>query len=140
MISATALRLKSIATLTITSIDMSKPVPSVKRIQKAGEFQLSPVQEYEIARAVWSRLYEYYPGHNWHVIVEQGLIRIRHMNLHADYGITMGLEELTPEGKELMRAGGEMLERFNLARTRAHMDKIKELPKDHTGGEVFHKD
>ena len=104
---------------------------------KAKDEILSNRDEMHIAKGVWDRLCKHYPGHGWHVIVERGLVRIRHMSLHADMGMTLRLTDLTPEGLEVMRAGGELLERFGIERGKVNKDKIREKPRDFQGNRSF---
>jgi len=110
-----------------------RPIPSEKRIVTVSERAMTPAQEMRVAQAVYLVLVNNYAGHPWHVMCEGGLIRIRHMQLSADRGMTLGVDDLTPEGAEVMRAGGELLERFNVSREKYNRDKIRELPRKFTG-------
>ena len=110
-----------------------RPIPSSKRIVTISERAMTPEQELNVARAVYTVLTTHYSGHPWHVMCEGGLIRIKHMQLSADRGMTLGVDDLTPEGAEIMRAGGELLERFNVSRETYNRDKIRELPRKFNG-------
>lgn len=73
--------------------------------------------ENKICEAVGRQLVHHYPSWKWYVDcrLDSGLISVRNLSLDGDYGFYIGigdfLNETTP--KLVMRAGGEILERFN---------------------------
>lgn len=72
-----------------------------------------------------------YPGHGWEVTVDirQGVCNIFNRHMSATIGYRWKLEEirlasLTPD---IVRIGGEILERFGLSRTKFEVDKIRTI-------------
>ena len=73
-----------------------------------------------VARQVAETLDKHYPGHAWAVqaSIEQGIVTVRNLNLSGEMGFIMHMDDLLhdPSMKHTIRAGGELLERYNLRR------------------------
>ena len=84
-----------------------------------------------------SVLFKHYPGHSWYVTVEGGVMNIRSMNLSSNWGFRELMSNLGPSPEEfdmpIMRAGGEILERFGLAASSLDLKVYQELPRDLRG-------
>lgn len=76
--------------------------------------------ELAAARAAATTLESKYPGWAWMVEVDarQGVVKVRSMRIPGKWGFVMKLNAVDADGKALMRAGGELLERYNLKRAR----------------------
>lgn len=87
------------------------------------------------AARVGESLRNAYPGFRWAVTVTGGLARIRNLDLSGRWGFDIPMEKLNadPMMKEIIMAGGEILERYRLARQGANTDCIDELPRWQTG-------
>jgi hypothetical protein len=85
-----------------------------------------------------------YPGHAWmvHVNGRQGIAVIRNMTLSANWGYLIRLPEMHSASwldEQAKKAGGEILERFRMARGRFDGEKWAALPVDITGSPVGDK-
>ena len=73
--------------------------------------------EHQICRSVGAHLERLYPGWRWWVEcrVEAGVVYVKNLDLSGEYGFVIHLARLAqdPELKTVMRAGGEVLERYN---------------------------
>lgn len=91
--------------------------------------------ELSAARAACAVLEQHYPGWGWMVEVdaEQGIVKVHSMRIPGKWGFLLKMSKLDYEGKALMRAGGELLERYNLLRARHKPGATLDVPRDHTG-------
>lgn len=80
-------------------------------------------------------LFKHYPGHDWQVSIAGGIMDIHSANLSTNYGWRQRLDEVDPRNfdKKVMRAGGEILERFNMPAQKMDIQIWKELPRDLRG-------
>ena len=80
-------------------------------------------------------LFKHYPGHEWMVDIAGGIMNIRSGNLSTSYGWRQRLDEMEPRSfdKQIMRAGGEILERFGMPAQKMDIQIWKELPRDLRG-------
>jgi|DEB0MinimDraft_3_1074331.scaffolds.fasta_scaffold86323_2 hypothetical protein len=74
--------------------------------------------EEALARDAAEMLNRHYPGYLWAVNVnsEGNVMIIKNYTVSIKYGYTLHLDKLDPTMKKVMLAGGEILERANLAR------------------------
>ncbi|MEO5329348.1 MAG: hypothetical protein H7829_14035 [Magnetococcus sp. THC-1_WYH] len=95
----------------------------------------SMTHEQQQAARVGEVLWRAYPGYRWAVTVVGGLVRIRNLDLSGRWGFDISLETLKtdPLMKKVIMAGGEILERYRLARAGADADQINALPRWTTG-------
>jgi len=111
-----------------------------KRLEKdeAKERIRKELYENQICAAVGKQLLHYYPDWKWYVDcrLDTGLISVRNTSLHGDYGFYIGIQDFLTETnpKLVMRAGGEILERFNQAREGRSDRTI--IHRDFTGGAI----
>ena len=96
-------------------------------------------RDLEVAAAMYAALQQHYPGHQWATTVshETGMAVVRllyldRLGFNARYGFQIKLEALKsdPTMKLVVRAGGEMLERYGLARGPA-TEETKALSVEH---------
>lgn len=104
----------------------------------AGTFLLAdsshpsiPAADMELAVAVYHKLDEHYPGHQWRVnadheagIVTVQLLYIDLLRRNVKWGYVIHIARLNgdPTCLAAVMAGGELLERFNLSRQRGRVD------------------
>lgn len=79
-----------------------------------------------------------YPGHLWAVRVQskQGIATIHNMALSDQWGYVIHLDKIYSASHLVQRgiqAGGEILERFKVARGRVNDELMDELPRDFAG-------
>lgn len=97
-------------------------------------------EAYDMAKSkdIAEALNQHYPGHLWAVRVQskQGMATIHNMALSDKWGYVIKLDGLYSASSLAARgvlAGGEILERFKVARGRVDDERIDELPKDFAG-------
>jgi len=90
------------------------------------------------AKEMAEALHAAYPNHLWAVTCEseKGIATIRNMMLSGDWGYILRLPTIYSMSQfkhKVLHAGGEILERFRLARGRANDDRISDLAVDFSG-------
>ena len=100
------------------------------------------INEMVLSKNIADAICKKYPieqGHRWgiHVRADQGVCYIYNLNLSFDYGFTLKLSQLVndPDFKEAVKAAGEILERYNVRRSRLGdiANDIGILKRDFTG-------
>lgn len=93
-----------------------------------------------LAKNCGDTLLKHYPNHLWAVNVAKGIISVKNMSLSGTWGFIIKTGEIfsaTQLDKLLMRAGGEILERYKMTRTPLNggrtADKLLALPTDFAG-------
>lgn len=86
------------------------------------------------------KLHRTYPGHLWAVDIQGGtVLNVRNMALSGQWGFTLRLPTIYSASefdRQLVRAGGELLERYRVSRSRNMSlvsDQIAALPVDARG-------
>lgn len=98
-----------------------------------------------IAKQVAETLMEHYPHpHLWAVSADgsTGLITIKNLNLNGQWGYVLKLPKVysaSSLSKDVMRAGGEILERFKMNRGRFDEQQYTELKTNFAGDFLFEK-
>lgn len=98
--------------------------------------KMTEKQEMTVASQVGELLHVAYPGYVWRVTVLQGVVTVHNAMLSGQWGFLLKIASLDPEGKVVVRAGGELLERYNLTRAknkRAGQEEMKEVERDFRG-------
>ena len=75
--------------------------------------------EFLLAKNAAELLNRHYPNHLWAVDVEGSVLNIRDMLLSGSMGYTLHIPAIYSSSdwdKQILRAGGEILERYNIAR------------------------
>jgi hypothetical protein len=97
--------------------------------------------DYVQARNIAETLHKHYPGHLWAVTCEgrTGMATIRNLALSATYGYYIRLAELNGDShyRLVVKAGGEILERFRQRRGAMNTSQIESLPHAPNGFPVF---
>lgn len=103
------------------------------------------VNDFLMAKQVCDRLNSHYPGHLWAVNVDggtRGVINIRNFLLSPLWGYVIRLPDVYSASwldREVVRAGGEILERFGLRRGRLDEAQYAQLPTNFAGDPLFEK-
>lgn len=97
--------------------------------------------ELVLAKDMAEVLHAHYPGHMWGVSVSEktGMADIRNLYLSGNWGYRLKLADhysASEWKKDVIRAGGEILERFKVSRGRAS-DAMNTLPVDFAGRPIF---
>lgn len=94
--------------------------------------------DFVMSKNMAEKLHQHFPNHLWAVTCEgkQGIATIRNLGLSGKYGFVLHLSRLNndPGMKCVLRAGGEILERFAIARrlrpgdVRGAIDQLEQMP------------
>lgn len=107
-------------------------------MQVSGQLVESPqlaVNEFFMAKNAAEKLHACYPGHLWAVSIDGAFLDVRNLYLSGEWGYRLKIPQLYSSSewdKQIMRAGGELLERYRQARSHA-TDNILLLPTDFSG-------
>lgn len=98
-----------------------------------------------VAKHVFEVLDKHYPGHAWmaHADGKQGVIIVRNKMLSSHWGYVIKVHDVisaTDLDDKVMRAGGEILERFALTRGKFDGEQWAGLPVSAAGVPEFYKD
>ena len=74
-----------------------------------------------------------YPGWLWAVNCMEGVVTVKSMLLSGNWGFVMHSDKIDNDYKSVMRAGGEILERYNQQRGRFNQDRYSDLTMDSKG-------
>jgi len=93
-----------------------------------------------LANNLIARLEQAYPAFTgaWRVCVNEvgGTVEVTNMMLSGRMGFLMHTKNIDPEGRKVVRAGGELLERYRIARAGAVsklMEQVIEQPRNFRG-------
>jgi hypothetical protein len=99
-----------------------------------------PDRDYTMAKNVATVLHKHYPGHLWAVSAQsdQGIITIYDLYLSGKWGFVCHIADSQndPNMKDIVRAGGELLERYNMARGKFKEQALTDLPVDFSGNHI----
>lgn len=110
-------------------IDLSGGVPGVAML------------DFNTAKDMAEALHAAYPGHLWAVTCEgeKGIATVRNLALSGEWGFVLHLKEIYSASawkKDIVMAGGELLERFNLSRGLANQEAIASIQNDFSGRSI----
>lgn len=78
-------------------------------------------------------LHKHYPGHLWAVQVFEGIVTIKNLALSGSEGYILHQDKMDNDGKDVIRAGGEILERFRLNRGKVVENQFMDLKRNFKG-------
>ncbi len=88
-----------------------------------------------------SQGYPHIPSESWHIAIDTrgGLVQIRNLMLSGQMGFVMHISKIDPEGRNVRRNAGEMLERYNIARSHGQdlATQINDMKRKPTGEAVY---
>jgi hypothetical protein len=90
-------------------------------------------------------LHTAYPGHLWGVAASErdGMLDVRNLYLSGNWGFRLKIPTMYSASefkKRVVRAGGELLERFRVSRGRVRADEINSLHTDFAKRKEFDRD
>jgi hypothetical protein len=101
------------------------------------------VDDMGLAKRVGEALHKHYPGYLWgvHVRSDQGVLMVYNLRLSGQWGFVLKLRDVyqDPTLKCVMRAGGEILERYSLSRSKMDAEQVAHMPKDNAGLRLFER-
>lgn len=86
-----------------------------------------------LMKQIGDKLFAHYPGYQWAVSVVKGVVQVRNLNLSGKWGFVLLTKDIDPDLKVVMRAGGEILERYRLKRGAYNEDAYNSLKFTPTG-------
>lgn len=91
-----------------------------------------------MAKEMAEALHTTYPGHMWAVACDGsiGFADVRNLALSGNWGFRLKLKNIYSASefrKDVIRAGGEILERYRLSRGRLQIDQFSDLKTDFAG-------
>lgn len=81
-------------------------------------------------------LHAHYPGHLWAVDCDGKFLNVRNLFLSGNWGWRVRVDFLYSDGdftKKIIKAGGELLERYHLSRGKFDADEYASLPTTRAG-------
>lgn len=105
------------------------------RIKVAEDNGLTAL-EMLFAKRISETLMKHYPGYLWAVDVSRSIVNIRCLDAHGLMGYTLHVPNeysASEFDKRVVRAGGEILERFQLSRRRIDNAAIADMPTNFAG-------
>ena len=98
------------------------------------------LSDVNMAKEIAETLYKNYPGYVWMVNADTGnnIATIQLGGVTGQYGFYLHLDKLTAGMAQVMRAGGEVLERYKLTRGRRNDSEVGSLTRDFAG-RVLHE-
>lgn len=99
---------------------------------------VAQANDYVMAKHMAETLHSHYPGQRWAVTCEgrTGLMTIRNLWCSGTYGYVLKIGEvysISQLTKDVVKAGGEILERFHMDRGRFNEVKYHDIPLDFAG-------
>lgn len=90
------------------------------------------------AKSMAEALHQAYPGHLWAVTCDgkTGMADIRNLGLSGSWGFRLKLKHIYSASefkRDVLRGGGELLERYRLSRGRLDIDQLSSLSTDFAG-------
>lgn len=92
--------------------------------------------EYLLARRVAEKLHATYPGHLWAVDIQGSIVNVRDLAIDGRWGFTLHIPAMYSSSefdRQVVMAGGELLERFKQRRGAVDHDAIQSMPTDVRG-------
>jgi hypothetical protein len=73
-----------------------------------------------MAKEAIQTLVAHYPGHDWHVTIKGGIMHVKALNIHHQWGMCAHYRQIKHDAnerkREIVMKAGEFLERANLKR------------------------
>ena len=90
-------------------------------------------------RNIGDVLVKKYPGYTWMVkpYQDESAYQLFCLELSGEWGYVLHHNKIDNDYKAVVRAGGEILERYKLSRVRLKQDHLQIAPKDFTGARTF---
>ena len=94
------------------------------------------VNEFFLAKNAAEILHKHYPGHLWAVAVDGYFLDVRNLYLSGNFGFRLSIPAIYSSSeldKRILRAGGEILERYRQRRAHADEASLHSLPTNFAG-------
>ena len=105
--------------------------PKEMELEKADKYIGS---DFTRAKNTAEMLEKKYPGWLWAVHTMDGVVVVKSMRLSGNWGFVLHQDKIDNDYKAVMRAGGELLERFRMSRKKFNQEKyLSDLKMDYKG-------
>ena len=98
------------------------------------------VKDYEVAKMIGTALAHKYPGHGWNVLADSrnGIANIYMSQMSGREGYVYKLKDISLGSfdADMMRVGGEILERFGVTRGKYNEQSIRDVIRDPRGNAI----
>ena len=94
------------------------------------------VLQFNLAKRTAELLHQHYPGYMWAVDVNGGMVNVRNINLSGEWGFVLRERDSfsgSDWDRKVMLAGGEILERYKMARAKFDAQGYSDLKVDFAG-------
>jgi len=112
-------------------------------MEAQDENMTATLAEMDTAKKMAEALHTHYPYHLWGVEVDSqgGIAKVFNLRLSGRWGFIIKLADLysDPDMMRVVRAGGELLERYKLKRGMFDADAYNALPTDRAGNFIADK-
>jgi hypothetical protein len=83
------------------------------------------IREFRLCELIGNALNQIYPGHLWAVSSNGGVTYVRNLSLHGMWGYVLHNHRIMSDDpvRLAIKAGGELLERWNVSRSKAGPDQ-----------------
>lgn len=112
-------------------------------LEAQDEGATATLAEYDLARRMAEVLHTHYPGHLWGVSADMhaGIAKVFNLRLSGQWGFIIKLGDLLHDVdmKSVIRAGGELLERYKMRRGMFDAAAYNDLPVDFAGNHLADK-
>jgi hypothetical protein len=75
-----------------------------------------------------------YPCHSWYVVIRGGIVHIKDMDLHPDWGMALHYSQICADAndrkKQVLSAAGEFLERASVIQGKVRFQDITQKVRD----------
>ena len=107
--------------------------PRRRKMQEVERAEIFKLGDHLTARNVAEALENKYPGWLWAVTADHGVVTVKSMLLSGNWGFILHENKIDNDYKSVIRAGGEILERYNQHRGRFNQTKYSDLTMDRKG-------
>lgn len=108
--------------------DLNQPVPATVLV-----LQNNLIKALHKAYPLWKD--------NWHIVIDTrgGIVQIRNTAISGKMGFVMHIMQIDPEMRKVVRAAGELLERYNIARKKGGdiRQALADLKRDPRGHAIY---
>ena len=94
------------------------------------------INDLVMAKQMADDLHTAYPGHLWAVAIDKSFLDVRNLYLSGNWGFRLSIPQMYSSSdwdKKVLRAGGEILERYRQRRAHADDAAIDALPTNFAG-------
>lgn len=98
----------------------------------------SEMQSQNWAKRIGECLEKHYPNYGWavHADARNNIATVQALRLSGEHGFYLHLDQIGPSDKKIIWAGGEVLERYGVARSHMREDQVYDKVRDLRGNVI----